>query len=166
MSMGAVSGEKFTPDRIIANAVMALEGREDSGYSKGIRAYDAWKKALEEEKNFAAGENYSRMFEKMLCQIDAMSCLIDGRRCAASFFNDLADVSSVHQADYMMIAKAFDKCVREIEQMRELYGDMSYMMMLQNLADIEIRKQSCQLIERAQRADLEALTIMKKVISE
>lgn len=167
MSMGAAVGEKFTSEKIIANAVMALEGREDCGYSKGIKAYDAWKKALEEEKSFMKGENYSRLFEKMLCQIDAMNCLLDGRRCGASFFYDLAEASSVRSDDYMMIAKAFDKCVQEIEQMRDLYGDMSYMDgMLRRLADLELRKQSCKRIERAKRADMEALAIMRRVISE
>ena len=56
MCMGALSGGKADTQKILANAVKALDGRIDSGYSKGILAYDAWKKALETESDFAVGK--------------------------------------------------------------------------------------------------------------
>ena len=46
--------------------------------------------------------------------------------------------------------------------MRNLYGyDMD--VNLQNIADRSIRKQTCELCERAKRADTEALALMKEL---
>lgn len=58
---------------VIQNGIRALTGRLGSDYYKGISAYDGWIKALSDEKSFAIDGNYSVLFEKMLCQNDAMS---------------------------------------------------------------------------------------------
>lgn len=166
MCMGAVAAEKITTEKIIANAIKALEGRIDCGYSKGLMAYEAWKKALKNENDYVVLENYSCLFEKMLCQIDAMNCLLDGRSSAAAFFSNLAKAPSDNFATYAMIAKSFTKCTKVIEEMWALYGKESDMdEMLKKLADPEVRRKSCELIECAAKADAEALAFMKSVIS-
>lgn len=165
MCMGAISGEKYTTEEIIINAINALEGRVDCGYSKGVSAYEAWKKALENEKDFVVGDNYTCLFEKMLCQIDAMSCLIEGRSCAAAFFNERAKCVS-DGADYKKIAVCFTKCVNAIKEMWSLYGDISDMDgMMKKLANDEVRKKSCELIEYAAKEDIEALTAMRRLLN-
>lgn len=167
MCMGAIAEEKLSLEQIMINAVKALSGRIDCGYSKGIKAYDAWKKALEEEKSNTADENYSLLFEKMLCQRDAMSCLIDGRNCAASFFKEQAIIPSSQSKNYQIISDYFLKCAKTIEQMWSLYetpeekGTMDGM--LKRLSDPEIRKKTCDLIEIAKCADTKALEKIKQL---
>lgn len=164
MCMGAISGEMYTTEEIITNAIEALDGRIDCGYSKGVTAYEAWKSALANEKDFLVGDNYTCLFEKMLCQIDAMSCLIDGRSCAAAFFNGQAKCVS-DRTDYDIIAKCFTKCANAIKEMWSLYGEISDMDgMMKNLADYEVRKKSCELIEVAAKADIEALDTMRRLL--
>lgn len=162
MCMGAIKGERFSADRIIQNAIKALSGRLDSGYCKGVSAYDGWLNALSDEKSFTIGDNYSMLFEKVLCQIDAMNCLHDGRNSAAAYFNSLAISDADRSEVYRRIAEAFAECARAIGEMRNLYGyDMD--VNLQNIADRSIRKQTCELCERAKRADTKALALMKEL---
>lgn len=159
MCMGAIQGERLSAKEIIANAVKVLCGRIDGHYSKGLSAYEAWKKALQEDNSYAVGDNYSLLFEKMLCQMDAMNCLQDGRGCAASYFRELAEENTEHSETYRSIAEAFAKCCKTIAEMWQLYAaDMDTM--LKRLADPSIRKQTCELIELAYHADNEAYTLL------
>ena len=162
MCIGALKGKRFSADTVIQNGIRALTGRLDSGYYKGISAYDAWINALSDEKNFATGGNYSILFEKMLCQIDAMNCLEDGRNNAAAYFRTLSESDVNRSETYRRIAEAFAECGKVIGEMRFLYGcDMDKN--LKNIADAALRKQTCDLCERAKQADTEALSLMKEL---
>lgn len=159
MCVGALQGERFSADTIIRNGIRALDGRFDSGYHKGISAYDGWIKALSDEKNFVTGDNLSVSFEKMLCQIDAMNCLEDGRNSAAAYFKALADLDADRSEAYRNIAEAFASCGKAIGEMRRLYSDE----MMKNLADPTARKHICELCESAKQADTRALSLMKEL---
>lgn len=63
-----------------------------------VEAYDGWINALSDEKSFAISDNYSILFEKVLCRIDAMNCLQDGRNSAAAIFCSLA-ASDVNRSE-------------------------------------------------------------------
>ena len=162
MCMGAVESEKITAKEIIVRGVEVLTGRTEYSYSKGLKAYDAWKSALQDEKQFAVGQNYSLLFEKMLCQMDAMCCLTDGRGSAALYFKELAKEQSEYSQTYQLIADHFENCAKTIEGMWGLFGDISDMDgMLEKLASPEVREQVCQRIDVAAKADSDALTLIK-----
>lgn len=158
MCMGAIKGASLSTEEIIANAVKALQGRTDCGYSKGVNAYGAWKEALK--------ENYTSLFEQMLCHNDAMQCLRDGRRCAASYFEELSAQNTQNtqkSQEYHKIAEAFTECHKAIEEMEKLYGsDMNEMPI--KLADAQIKNKTCELIDVAAKADTKALELMTKLI--
>ena len=165
MCMGAIVGEKITAKEIILNGVSVLKGREEFGYSKGIKAYEAWKNALSNEKEFMVNCNYSLLFEKMLCQLDAMTCLLDGRNSAVSFFRALSEAEK-NGKEYKRIADAFEKCVKSIREMNALFADSSGMDgMLKKLASSDVRKRACEIIDTAAEADAEALELMARVVS-
>lgn len=104
------------------------------------------------------------MFEKLLCQRDAMTCLGDGRMAATSYFEGLAKEDSQDRENYALIAKAFRGCAKAIEEMWALFEDPSDMDgMLIKLAKRDIREKVCELIERAANADEEALKLMKEI---
>ena len=162
MCMGALKGDRLSADTVIQNGIRALTGRLDSGYYKGIAAYDGWIKALSDEKSFAADGNYSVLFEKMLCQNDAMNCLEDGRSNAAVYFHALSDSDVNTSSKYHRIAEVFASCSKTIGEMRKLYGD-DLDEALKKMADPAVRKQTCELCERAKQADTEALALMKEL---
>lgn len=162
MCVGPINGEKLSAEEIVANGIKVLSGRTEYGYSKGLEAYEAWKQALSNEKEFAVDGNYALLFEKLLCQVDAMTCLSDGRINAAFYFKGLAK-DSVKKKEYEQVAKAFDRNVEKVGEMWSILGDFSDMdAMLERLAEIETRRKICALIDEAAKADAEALSFMKK----
>ena len=164
MCMGAIKGEKLSTEEIIANGIKVMTGRTEYGYSKGLEAYKAWKQALLNEKEFAVDGNYSLLFEKLLCQMDAMNCLADGRNCAEAYFKSLAKSAS-KKTEYEQVAKAFERGVRRIGEMWVLLGDAADMdAMLERLAKQDVRIKICHLIDEAANADAEALNWMRKCI--
>lgn len=165
MCMGAIQGEKITNTEIIANAVNVLTGRKEYSYCKGITAYDAWKNALQKDCEFTVSDTLFALFEKMLCQMDAMSCITDGRTNAAHFFRKLAEADSANQETCSRIADKFIECTKVIEKMWGLFGDTSDMEgMLQRLSDKPVRNEVCKLIDIAKEADGEALAMMKSLL--
>lgn len=164
MCMGAIQGEKISDEQIVANAIKVLTGRKEFCYRKGTDAYDAWKHALENKSEFSVSDNLFVLFEKMLCQIDAMSCIVDGRTNAARYFKSLANEDVAKKDTYLQIANAFIRCAETAEQMRGLFGNQGDMEgMLEKLADEAVRKNVCELIDIAKKADVEALALMKKL---
>ncbi len=162
MCMGAIDGDKISISQIISNGIKILTGRTEYDYSKGIDAYDAWKKALRNKSDFAVTDNLFVLFEKMLCQMDAMSCITDGRRNAARFFHSLGEADSADKETYILIEKAFVKCAEAAEQMWSLFGDPSDMEgRLKKLSEEAVRDKVCDLIDAARDADSEALSLMK-----
>lgn len=159
MCVGALNGNRFSEDTIIHNGIRVLTGRMDSGYYKGISAYDGWINALSDEKNFAAGDNYSILFEKMLCQNDAMNCLEDGRNSASAYFRTLSGLDTNKSEKYGLISDAFSLCSQTIGEMRKLYSnDMDES--IKKLADPTVRKRTCDLCQIAKQADIKALSLM------
>lgn len=164
MCMGAIQGEKISNAEIIANAVKVLTGRKEYDYCKGIDAYDAWKNALLQDIEFSVTDNLFILFEKMLCQMDAMTCVADGRNNAALFFRNLAKADEENKEKCIKIAEAFTKTGELMEKMRNLFGDASDMEgQMEKLADKSVRTEVCKLIELAKKSDAEALALMKSV---
>ncbi|MBQ8821288.1 MAG: helix-turn-helix transcriptional regulator [Lachnospiraceae bacterium] len=160
MCMGAVTGEKIGTEEIIANAVKVLQGRKEYSYAKGILAYDGWRRALKDNSEFVVTDNLFILFEKMLCQMDAMNCVTDGRKNAALYFQALAKESG--RKEDGSIAAAFLRCAETVEKMWPLFGDTSNMEdMLRHLADKGVRDRICEYIDAAQKADGEALALME-----
>lgn len=167
MCMGAVCEEKIADSEIIANAVKVLTGRKEYSYCKGIGAYDAWKNVLQQDNEFTVTDNLFVLFEKMLCQMDAMTCITDGRNNAAQYFKKLAESDDANKNKYNRIAEAFTKCAKTIEQMWGLFGDTSDMEgMLERLADKSVRGEVCKLIDMAKESDGKALEMMKIFINK
>lgn len=167
MCMGSVAGEQMPKEQIIKNAVRALSAREEGNYSKGIAAYAAWREMLSENSHFHVKDNYSVLFEKLLCQNDAMQSLWDGRGKAAEYFRNEADVQKETGKEYREIADAFMETSKCAGQMISLLGSWDNMDgMLKNLADSDIRKQLCEQISAAERADTKALDKLKLVLQQ
>lgn len=162
MCMGAVIGERVGRKDIIENAVKVLQGRKEYSYAKGIFAYDAWKAALQDKKEFTVTDNLFILFEKMLCQMDAMNCLTDGRGNAARYFTALGKETG--EKKYLDIAAAFDRCAEAARSMWPLFGDASNMEdMLEHLAQQDVREKVCEYIDKALTADMEALTLLESL---
>lgn len=166
MCMGALEseGEKIDDIKIIKNAADVLSGRRDYCYSKGIEAYGEWKKALLNEREFSVCGNYTVLFEKLLCHLDAVGCIIDGRRASSEYFYELSEKDSYEKEKYLKIAEVFNECSSEANKMKELLdcGDMDSM--LEKFSERKTREVLCSFIEKARDFDSKALELMKELI--
>lgn len=156
MCMGPICQEPFSRKKILENAVRVLSGRVEDGYAKGIAAYDAWEKMLGDDSNFHSKDNEGVLFEKMLCQQDAMVCVMDGRAAAAEYFSDIPE-----------LAGAFLKTKELITKMWNLFErDKDGNIRLQSLADAGVRKEVCSFIRQAKESEEESLRLMQGLIEK
>lgn len=169
MCMGAIAGERLSVKDIVKNAVLAMSGRKEGNYCKGIKAFDAWKKMLSEESWFRVGENDSVLSGKMLCQNDAMCCLSDGSGSAAAYFGGLAEQEALTgvketAVKYRELAALFSGVKKVTGRMKELFGDYYDMDgRLSKLADSGVREKACSYIEEIKRQEEKALRLMEEL---
>lgn len=161
MCMGPIIGEKISEKQIINNAKDILSGGKEDGYWKGIEAYSAWAAMLGDNKNFNCGDIDSVLFERLLCQTDAMSCLPDGRGSAAAYFYDRAKEQPDCHDRYKEAADSFSVTRDIVLKMSELFGGWEDVDgMLRNLSDESVRKKACEYIEQAKESEEESLRLL------
>lgn len=164
MCMGPIIGEKISEKQIINNAKRILSGRKENAYCKGIDAYAAWAAMLGDDKNFGGRDIDSVLFEKLLCQTDAMACLLDGRGSAAAYFYGLAKEHPQHHDMYEQIAASFSTTRDLIIKMSQLFGGWEDVDgMLKNLEDENVRRRACEYIVQARESDEESLRLLTAV---
>lgn len=159
MCIGAAHGARRSLQDIIKTAADVMEAREEYDYAKGIRAYDAWKEMLLDEKWFENNAAFDGLFEKLLVHNDAMVCIQDGRKWGAAFFEEVAAACGEQGgAICAQVARHFRKVSTLAEEMMALIGDWSDMeKMLQNLASRSVREKTAGLIDVAKAEDSRAL---------
>lgn len=168
MCFGAVNGGKGSYRDIIKMAADIMEAREERTYAKGIRAYDAWKEMLLDEKWFANSAAFDDLFAKLLVQNDAMSCIQDGRKWGAQFFGQIsAECGEKGIAICADISKRFNKVSSFAGEMMALLGSWSDMEgMMQNLASRSVREKLGRLIDAAKAEDGKALEQIRLLYSQ
>lgn len=158
MCIGALTDTTYDTKDIINMALKIMEPRDENTYAKGIRAYEAWKEMLLQETWFGNGSTFDVLFSKLLVQNDAMTCLQDGRKWAATYFEELANQYQDEEKKLCLdIADSFHKVSKVAEEMQRLIGDWTDTeKMLQNFGSRSIREKLGQLIDACQREDCRA----------
>jgi len=166
MSMGDVTAPRFGTKQIVANAIDALEGRQEGKYAKGIFAYDAWKNALlaADEQDFAIIPGWDQSLA-IMCQGDATDCLIDGRKHAHLFFQNCA-TENPGQPLYAEIAAQFGAIATLIHtKIYDILGGYERGSKQQEaLKNLENRRKIGVLIDEMKAADEKALASMKELL--
>lgn len=167
-------GEKDTPlisyKTIIENAVRVMTGRlyvkADKTFAKGIMAYDAWKKAVLNESDFPPDAILPILAERLMCQGDAMDCLIDGRRNAAIFMKKLSEELKEQDKTCNIIEEQFTKVTSNVEKMASLLGGYERdEKQMRNFAKSDIRQQIAVLIDECKTADTIALEKLRQLLA-
>lgn len=158
MYIGEKKDHFYTAKEIVKMALTVMEARDENTYAKGIRAYQAWKNMLLQEKWFVNGSTFDNLFSKLLVQNDAMECLHDGRKWAAKYFEELANqYENSEKAFCMDIAGSFEKVSAIAGEMKSLIGDWNDTERMQkNFGDRLIRERLGELIDAAERRDRQA----------
>lgn len=165
MCMSDVIGEKMSLKELVQNGILALTGRTEGAYNKGILAYDAWKHAMQNDADFSDNVNEGLIHERLMCQHDAMSCLMDGRGSAASYFYHHANDYEGCAEKMYAVAAAFDSIFHIMKEMEEVLGGFTHSEEgLANFKSKGNRQKICALIDRAKAEDEKALEAMKQLL--
>jgi hypothetical protein len=163
MCMGKKKQAPYTDKEIVKTALRIMEARGENTYAKGIKAYQAWKDMILQEKWFENGSTFDNMFSKLFVQNDAMTCLHDGRKWAAKYFEELGNQYEDSKKTFCMdIAGSFDKVSAIAGEMKSLTGDWNDAEGMQkNFANRLIRQKLGKLIDVAEEEDRSAYEKMK-----
>ena len=155
MCIGAVSDSPCSDKEIVQMASDIMTARNEHTYAKGIKAYDAWKRMLTDEKWFENDTSFDNLFSKLLVQNDAMVCIGDGRKWAAKFFKELSEKhGEAEQPICRKIEQHFNSVSQIAGEMMSLIGDWSDTeKMIQNLKNRSIREKLGKLIDSAKTED-------------
>lgn len=173
MCMGGLTGTPCGDEEILKMAAAAMEAREECTYAKGLRAYDAWRRMLLDEKWFKNNCGFDTLFSRLLVVNDAIGCIGDGRKWAAAYLEELAarygKAESAHTRDMVqacLSAAAHFRAVSSIAgEMMSLIGDWSDTgKMLQNLASRSVREQLGEKIDSARQEDTGAYEQIKRIL--
>ena len=161
MSLGEITGERFTVKNIVKNAIEVMTPRKTGKYAKAGRAYDAWKSAILDENQFKKGRIDALMVERLMCQGDAMDCLADGRKNACIYFQKLADENQ-GQPLFGEIARHFGESAVHSHKMFEVLGGYERgEKQMRIFAAREARMELGGLIDKCKAADEKALQCMR-----
>ena len=127
-------------------------------FAKGIIAYDASKKSILNESDFPQNAILPILAERLMCQGDAMDCLIDGRHNAAKFMKKLSEELKEHSKTCKIIEEQFTNVASIIWKMADVLGVYARdEKQMRNFAKSEVRQQIASLIDECKTADSKAL---------
>lgn len=151
---------------VAKRALEVLTPRADGAYRKGLAAYDAWKRDIDNDANFPAPQSedaLQTLGQWQMCQNDAADCLADGRFNAQKYFkkhekehplfSDIADAFGEVSACAQSMFKALGGFARDERQMRAL-------------AERARRDDIIRLIDQAASADARAYQMLGKVCGD
>jgi len=163
MAYGEVTGQRFSVKTIVQNAIEVMTPRRHGDYAKGGYAYDAWKKAILNESEFAENMITPLLVERLMCHGDATDCLMDGRYHAGAFFKKLAE-KEPGQPLYGQLASQFDAVAKIVHKMFEAIGGWERgETQMKEFAKPEVRGQLGELIDECKVADEKALALLVKL---
>lgn len=166
MSLGEAAEARFAPKTVMQNAIEVMTGREFQGYAKGVRAYDAWAKAILEDGDLLENAVLPILAGRLMCHADAMDCLADGRYNAAVYIKSLIPAYPAYQQQLKETAALFEKVARAVGRMAEILGGWQRgENEMRMFAKTQVRSRLAEVIFEAKDADEKALAIMKELVA-
>lgn len=164
MSLGKIIKDRFTPKMILQNAINVMTGRNWKHYAKGISAYDAWAKAVLNDKDFSENAILAILAERLMVHGDAMDCIADGRHSASEYMKSLISIYPTHKEKIEKAVDLFMQVHKTFWKMSTILGDRNENGM-RKFAQSAIRKQIADIIYEAKTADEKALDIIKELVN-
>jgi AraC-like DNA-binding protein len=172
MSIGEAKETGTSLKEILQNAVNILTTERIGNYAGGPAAYEVWAKAIADESQFPKDTVLPLLFERLMCQGDAMDMIGEGRSYAASFLEwlvgqDEKNMYASIKTKCLEAAKYFKEEARVPQRMGELLGGWQRGEdQARKLADPAVRKEVGQLILKAKELDIKAVEILKEIVDE
>ena len=165
MVLEPIDAKKANIKTIITNAIDVMTGRKCGNYAKGLSAYDAWSKAVENDKDFSEDLILPILAERLFTHGDAIDCISDGRYNASVFMKKSAEVYPENKAPFEKAAKYLMGVSKVHTKLFEVIGGWERgETQMRNFTNPNVRKRTVQYIRDAKENDEKAFAILKQLI--
>ncbi len=165
MALEPTDAKKADIKTILTNAIDVMTGRKCGNYAKGLSAYDAWIKAVENDKDFSEDLILPILAERLFTHGDAIDCISDGRYNAALFMKKAAEEYPEHKALFEKAETYFINVYKVHTKLLEVIGGWERgETQMRNFANPDVRKRTVQFIREAKENDEKAFAVLKKLV--
>lgn len=166
LSVGEEKNGGVDLKEILVNAIVILTKERVGNMTGGPVAYDAWANAILDESQFPKDVVLPLLFERLMCQGDAMDMLGEGRHYAAEFMEWVVKQAPEVSEKCIEAAKYFKDTAGVACKMGELLGGWQRgEAQARKLADPLVRKEIAKLIRTAQESEARACACLKEIVA-
>jgi AraC-like DNA-binding protein len=177
ISIGENQEELVSQKELISNAIDIMTkpkvvfknryGNDIEEYAGGQEAYDAWAKAIGNDKEFSENAILPLLFERIMCQSDAQVMVGEGRSYAACFMEWVARTNKNVEEECIEAAKYFKLAAQNTFKMNELRGGFEQNeAVTKKFAEPLVRKNTVQLILEAKKNEAKACELLKAIVEK
>lgn len=105
-SIESLEEKSFLKDTL-EYALSIIETRQVNAYAGGLAAYEAWAGAMSRESEFPKDAPLPMLMERLMCQVDAMTMIGEGRWYASAFLEQEAGMFSEAADELKSAAQAY-----------------------------------------------------------
>jgi hypothetical protein len=167
MSIGEECGTGSSVREILENAVAIMTIERIGDHAGGQAAFDVWVSAILDDTQFPKDAILPLLFERLMCQQDAMVMIGEGRSNAKCFMeyvagqypelkNECNKAAGYFKAEFPLVNKMYE----------HLGGWKQGEEQARKLADSVVRKEIAKLIEEAKQLDAKACELIKFIIKQ
>ena len=150
---------------ILLNAIDILTKERIGDYAGGQTAFDAWAHALSDESQFPKDVVIPILFERIMCQGDAMTMIGEGRAYAGFFMEWVGSQYEMIKHKCLEAASCFKQESNLVRKMSEHLGSWEHgEEQARNLANPLIRKEIIKLIMDMKKLDFDACEILREIV--
>lgn len=147
-------------------ALEAMENPQVAHRASGFAAYEAWARALLQEDQFPAGAPLPMLLERLMCQVDAMTMVGEGRDYAAQLLVAQAQEFPEVASDLIAAAECLRRERELVEQMAVHLGSFAMdEKAARRLAQPDVRRRLAALIRDCATADQQAAAHLRSARS-
>lgn len=154
----------MTKPKVFFDQRYSSEGHE---YAGGQAAYDAWARAIGDDKEFSANAILPVLFERIMCQGDAQVMVGEGRSYAAYFTEWVGKTNQMVTEECNLAADFFRATAQCAFKMNEVRGGFEQNeTTTRKFADPEVRKQIVSLIQEAKENEAKACDLLRFIVQK
>ncbi|MDT8718820.1 helix-turn-helix domain-containing protein [Clostridium sp. 19966] len=136
-------------------------------YAGGQAAYDAWAKAIGNDKEFSPKAILPILSERIMCQNDAQCMVGEGRSYAAIFLDWVGKTNEKIERDCSLAANHFRKSANCTFKMNEVKGGFEQNeASIRKFAEPEVREKIVSLIIEAKENEAKACEVLKSIVNK
>jgi AraC-like DNA-binding protein len=167
MSVSEEKGSKTGTKEVLENAIAVMTREQIGDYAGGQRAYAEWAKALSDDSQFPENAVWPLLFERLMCQGDAMDMIAEGRYYGAKYMELAAEEDKRISAECLRAAKFFKEEAAVAEKMSEVLGSWQRgEVQAWALARPAVRAELVMLIAKAKELDAQACRVLNQIVAK